>query len=389
VTDWVQRARTVAPRLAAAADRIEAGRRLTDDVLSALHENGFFRLLLPRALDGAELSPAVFVEVIEALAQGDASTAWCLNQACGSSMSAAYFRPAAAREIFGPRAAVAWGPGAGQAVLVDGGYRISGKWRFASGGHHAAWLGGRCQLLDDAGRPRVDAAGKPVGQTMFFPASAAAWTDDWRTIGLRGTGSDTYAVTDVFVPEAYSFATDYTLAPDEHTTRYLTDRLYCFPAQSVFAAGFAGVALGLARAVLDAFLATAREKTPRGSSQLLREDPVIQLRYGEAETRLRAARTFLLHSLREAWDAVTPPDVLTLDQRVALRMAATRAIIEASGTLDMIYNAAGATAVFEGLPFERRFRDMHSLAQHLQGRQQHFLNVGRHLFGLEIDTTFI
>jgi len=359
-------------------------------VLKDLHDSGLFRLLLPQALGGAELEPALFMQTIEAVAQGDASTAWCLCQACGSSMSAAYLEPSTAREMFhGPGVSVAWGPGQGRAVPVAGGHRITGKWAFASGGRHATWLGGRCQILGADGKPVLDAAGKPVGRTMLFERTAAAWTDDWNTIGLRGTGSDSYSVQDVFVPETHSFATDYTLSPDDTTKRYITERLYCFPAQSIFASGFAGVALGLARAVLDSFLQTARDKTPRGSTQLLREDAVMQLRFGEAEARVRAARVFLIQTLKEAWAEASPPLPLTLDQRVSIRIAATRALLEARDALDSIYHAAGATAPFDRQPYERRFRDMHTVVQHIQARQQHFAVIGRYLFGLEIDTTYV
>ena len=375
--------------MAAAAERIESDRRLPDDILTALHDAGLFRLLLPKALGGAELEPPLFMQTIEAVAQGDASTAWCLCQANGSSMAAAYMPPAAARDMFVPDVSVAWGPGSGQAVPVAGGHRISGRWSFASGGRHATWLGGRCHMIGPDGQPLRDAAGKPVGRTMLFEASAATWTDDWQTIGLRGTGSDSYTVKDVFVPETHSFATDYTLSPDETTKRYITERLYCFPAQSIFASGFAGVALGLARAVLDDFLKIAREKTPRGSTQLLREDAVVQLRFGEAEARVRAARVFLIETLRETWAHTSPPAPLTLEQRISIRMAATRALLEAKDALDSIYHAAGATAPFNRQPYERRFRDMHTVVQHIQARQQHFAVIGRHLFGLEIDTTYV
>ena len=362
---------------------------MPDDVVVALHDAGLTRLLLPRALGGAELAPEIFFQVIEAIAEADASTAWCLCQGSGCSMSSAYLPTAAARTIFGPRASMAWGPGSGRAAPVDGGYKVSGTWSFASGGRHATWLGGRCQLLDAAGKPRFDAAGKMVGQTMLFPAASVTWTDTWDTIGLCGTGSDTYTVTDLFVPEQYTFATDYTLSPDDTTKRYITDKLYGMPAQSLFASGFAGVALGTARAALDAFAATARDKTPRGTSQALRDDVVVQFRFGESETRTRRARSFLLHTLRETWAAMSPPQTLTLDQRVAIRMAATGAILEARDVVDMIYHLAGATAIFAKQPYERRFRDVNTVAQQIQGRQQHFAMVGRHLFGLDVDITYI
>ena len=159
--DYVRRARELAPALAAAAAEIERRRELPEPVVAALVEGGFFRLLLPRSLGGAELLPADFVPVIEEIAKADASTAWCLNQASGCSMTAAYLDPAAAREIFGgPRGILAWGPGPGKARVVDGGYRVTATFSFASGSHNATWLGVPCPDR----RGRRNAAAQPRGQ---------------------------------------------------------------------------------------------------------------------------------------------------------------------------------------------------------------------------------
>jgi alkylation response protein AidB-like acyl-CoA dehydrogenase len=132
--DYLGGARELAPTLAAAADEIERRRELPEAVVAALVERGLYRLLLPRSLGGAELLPPDFVPVIEEIAKSDASTAWCLNQATGCSMTAAYLEPEAACEIFGgPRGILAWGPGPGAARIVDGGYRVTASWSFASG----------------------------------------------------------------------------------------------------------------------------------------------------------------------------------------------------------------------------------------------------------------
>src|SRR5438309_12120478 len=138
-TDWVLRAREFAPELAAAANEIERRRELPEPVVAGLVERGFFRMLLPRSLGGAELLPAIFVPVIEEIAKADASTAWCLNQASGCGMTAAYLEPETAREIFGgPHGILAWGPGPGTARIVEGGYRVTASGSFASGSHHAS-----------------------------------------------------------------------------------------------------------------------------------------------------------------------------------------------------------------------------------------------------------
>ena len=158
-TDYVERARALAPIIASFADRIEAERRLPAPLADALHEAGLFRMLLPRSLGGAELDPPAFVQVMEEIAKVDASTAWVLGQTAGCSMIAAYLPREAAARIFGPpRAVLAWGAGPqGRAVAVDGGYRLTGSWSFASGIHEATWVGAHAPIID-AERFRADLA---------------------------------------------------------------------------------------------------------------------------------------------------------------------------------------------------------------------------------------
>src|SRR5438132_6847557 len=186
-TDWVLRAREFAPELAAASDEIEHRRELPEPIVEGLAERGFFRMLLPRSLGGAELLPATFVPVIEEIAKTDASTAWCLNQASGCAMTAAYLEPQAAREIFGgPRGILAWGPGPGTARIVEGGYRVTASGSFASGSHHASWLGCHLPVVAGAGTPLLNPDGSPVIRTMLFPKSSAKMTDIWHVVGLKG-----------------------------------------------------------------------------------------------------------------------------------------------------------------------------------------------------------
>src|SRR5262249_32073134 len=207
---YLEQARVLRPRIAAAADQIERDRRIPEPLLDALHDAGFFRLLLPRSFDGGELDPVTFTLVIEEIAKADASTAWVLCQTAGCSMTAAYVPPDVARDIFGDRRAVmAWGPGPGsRAVVADGGYRVTGTWSFASGGRHARGFGGYCPIYEPDGARRRRPDGSPESRTMLFPASHAQMTDVWHVIGLRGTASDSYSVRDLFVPKAYSMARD-------------------------------------------------------------------------------------------------------------------------------------------------------------------------------------
>jgi alkylation response protein AidB-like acyl-CoA dehydrogenase len=376
--DYLRRAQELGPELEAAAEDIERRRELPDSIVEDLIESGLFRLLLPRALDGAELRPAAYVAVIEEVAKHDASVAWCLGQACGCTMTAAYLDPEVAREIFGARRGiVAWGPpGPAEARAAPGGYRLSGTWSFASGSHHATWLGAHVAILHSSGAPQLRPDGGPVVRTLLFPKASAGFTDIWRVIGLRGTGSDSYTVTDLFVPEEYTVLRDAAAKPRQ------PGLLYAFSSSNIYASGFAGVALGIARSTLDAFVELARDKIPRGAKRTLRDNNVVQAQVSQSEARLRGARAFLLGSLDQIWRDIGGSRRLTADHNTTIRLASTWAIHQARDVVDTAYHAAGATAIFESNPFERRFRDIHTVIQQYQGRQAHFETVGQALLGL-------
>ncbi len=157
--DYVARAQALAPLLKDAADEIEAERQLPPRVVEALIAGGFFKLLIPRSLGGAELHPLSYVQVLETLARAEPSTAWSLGQNSGCSMTAAYLEPEIAREIFGPRQGIlAWGPdlpGAGRGVAVSGGFRVTGRWGFATGSRHATWLGAHVPVFEEDGSARL------------------------------------------------------------------------------------------------------------------------------------------------------------------------------------------------------------------------------------------
>ena len=379
-TEYLERARAFVPELAAAAAEIERRRELPEPVVAAMVERGFFRMLLPHSLGGAELPPAPYIRVVEEIAKGDASAAWCLNQGAGCSMTAVYLDPAAAKEVFdGPRGILAWGPGPGKARIVEGGYRVTATWSFASGSHNATWLGCHVPIYEDNGRQLLHADGSPVVRTPIFPKSCAEMTDIWHVMGLRGTGSDKYSVTDLFVPEAFVAARD-------DSARRENGVLYRFSSLQLYASGFAGVAMGLARSTLDAFIELARDKVPFRGKTTLRDNNVVQSDVAQSEARLRSARAWLYRSLEEITREVERADHITLDQRMVIRLASTFAIHQSMRVVDMAYHAAGSTAIFEANPFERRFRDIHTVSQQVQGRQEHFETVGQHLLGLDPDT---
>jgi indole-3-acetate monooxygenase len=381
---YLARARELGPKLAAAADEIERRSELPEPIVAALVERGLFRLLLPRSLGGAELPPQAYVPVVEEVAKHDASVAWCLGQANGCAMTAAYLEPGVGCEIFGrDPGIVAWGPpgGPAEARAVPGGYRLTGRWSFASGSHHAAWLGAHVAIVAEDGGPRLRPDGSPAFRTLLFPKTSTVMSDTWHVVGLRGTGSDTYAVTDLFVPENHTVARGADAKPRE------PGLLYAFSSSNMYSAGFAGVALGIARGVLDAFVELARDKIPRGAQRTLRDNNVIQAQVAQSEARVGAARAFLVRSLAEIWCEAGSSHRLGHDHNTTIRLASTWAIHQARDAVDTLYHAAGATSIFEDNPFERRFRDIHTVVQQYQGRQAHFETVGQVLLGLGPEST--
>ena len=382
---WLDRARSMASLLRARTATIEAERELCADVLDALHERELFRLTLPAHVGGYELPIPVLASVTEIVAGADASTAWCLGQAFGCAMSAAFLDEDTAREVFAPANAVlAWGAGPqGTAMATGGGYVVNGTWRFASGAKHAAWLGGHCKVHEADGTPRLDAGGDHVLRTALFRREQASIADDWYVMGLRGTRSESYAVEDLFVESRL------TLDRDTLEECQVDSTLYKFSTLSVYASVFSGVALGIARAMQDDLMALAGRKSQLGARTTMRESAVIHTRLAELEARLGAARAYQRETILELWNEVDLTRELTMAQRARLRLATTHAINEATRVSEQVYRLAGSTAIFEDQAFERRFRDAYAVSQQVQGRHTNFETVGRLMLGLEVETTYL
>jgi alkylation response protein AidB-like acyl-CoA dehydrogenase len=377
--DPLELADRLAPVIEAGAAESEARRQLAPAVVEALLEAGMYRLLLPRSLGGHELLPSRFSRVMERIAAVDGSTAWCLGQTGGCAMAAGHLEPQAAREIFGPpRAVLAWGAGPkGQAVEVKGGYDVTGSWMFASGGHQANWLGAHVPLCEPDGTPRKSESGAPLVRTMLFPAEQATMSDAWHVMGLKATGSDSYSLQHLFVPQARTFVLD----GQPHASQ--PGVLYRFPITLVYAAAFCGVAFGLARALLEALIELARTKVPQKRSQTLRDSPVIQLQVATAEATLGSVRMYLWRSLEEIEEelAASGAPQLSAAQRMRIRLASTYGIHQAKAAADIAWRAAGSTAIFESDRFERCFRDLNTVTQQIQARQTQLETVGQFLLG--------
>jgi alkylation response protein AidB-like acyl-CoA dehydrogenase len=374
-------ARKLGPLIRSCADETEAERELPRPLFEALADAGLFHLAVPRALGGAELDLPTYVQVIEELGKADASTGWCVNQGAIFATYAARMPRDVARSIWidTPRSVVANSPApTAQAVVVPGGYRVTGRQGFSTGCRHAAWVAAHSQIIEN-GQTRLE-NGQPETRYLFVPVGEAKLLDTWHVRGLRGTGTHHFAVSDVFVPAERTVLS--ATAPLRET-----GPLYRIPRTLLFASGDAAVALGMARTCLGTFFELAGAKTPRAMQALLRDQSMIQVNVGQAEAHLRSGRAFLTETVGEIWTDVCSTGALSLDQRAALRLATTHAIRLAVQVVDTVYNAAGATAIYEEHPLQRHFQDAHVMSQHLQGRLSHYELVGRHWLGLPVDET--
>src|ERR1700754_89399 len=357
----VGRARALHPLIASEADEIERTRRLTPRVTAALIENELYRALLPKSVGGHEVPLEMFMQMQEEIAKADASTAWCLGQCSVCAMTAAYLEGDAANEIFNtPPGILAWGAIAHEVRAVPGGYRASARWNFASGSRQASWLGAHVRVVEADGSQRRKPDGSPEIRTILFPMADATMYDVWDVIGLRGTGTDSYSVDNLFIPEKFAALRDDPSALREKGP------LYRLTTNMVFSMGFAATSVGVARATLDAAIDLSRGKTPQGL-KAMRENNAVQGLIGRTEASLRAARAYLYATAAEVWRDLVRGEAITEAHRIALRVATTWTIHQCASVVDTAYHMAGATAVFSKNPFERRFRDMHAIAQQIQG----------------------
>ena len=367
----VERARALAPLITQAAGDAEQARRLTPAVVSALIENGLYRSVVPQSIGGHEAPLDVFMQMLEEVAKADASTAWCLGQCSVCGMVAAYLDPDTAREIFdAPQSILAWGAIAHEVRATEGGYIANARWDFASGIRQANWLGAHVRIVEADGTPRRQPDGTPETRTILFPVTSAVLHDVWDVIGLKATGTDSYSVENLFIPERFAALRDVPSAVRE------AGPLYRIATHYVFAMGFGAVSLGVARAMLEAVTELARRKSPQGLISM-RDNAAIQGSIGRLEASLRAARAYLYGAAAEVWAHLVDGGTITEQHRVAMRLASTWTIHQAASVVDTAYHMAGATAVFRANGFERRFRDMHAIAQQIQARNAHYEDAGK------------
>jgi alkylation response protein AidB-like acyl-CoA dehydrogenase len=367
--------RAMAPMIAGRADEIEHARRLPPDLVSELTEAGCFRLVVPARYGGIEADLADGMEMVRLLARADGSVAWTTMIGSVAPIVLGLLPRETVDEIFGAGPDVilagAFNP-TGIATPVDGGYRVSGQWSFASGCQHAHWFIGHC-FVDDGRMPPV--------RMMVLPPSDVEILDTWRTAGLCGTGSHDFAAHEVFVPDARTF----TLEDD---SKFETP-LFHIPELSLSSMLIATVAVGIAEGALEEVTALATAKVPAFAESALATNPLFQYQLGEAVARLAATRALLDSEAAAAWARAIEGVEFTPEQRARIRAAATWATRTAADVVDTAYTAAGGSALYARSPLQRRLRDVHAVTQHFAVKADTYTKAGAVLTGQAVDLTFL
>jgi len=373
----------ISPRVA----EIESNGYLPQDIADDLAAAGLYRLLTPTEYGGHEVSAGLFVEIIERLAQADASTAWCTFISCTSCVLAGYLDPAVSRQLFGNpelKAAGVYAP-RGKAVREtrDGqrGFRVTGRWFWGSATKNADVILGGCLVLDADGKPELLDGGRPRVQSILFNRSQVSHLDNWDAFGLLGSGSGEFQVNDVFVPEALSAC----LMAD----RPLDRPLYRFPVFGLLGIGIGAVALGVARHAMDALIDLAREKTPQSSNKTLAMRVSTQQAVARAEARWRSARAFMMDAVEAGWDEAERSSEIAVSTRRDIRLATTHAVHSAQEIVSSMYQLGGGNAIFTQSPLQRCLRDIHVITQHFMVSDSTYELTGRLLLELDTDITML
>lgn len=372
-TDAVARVRALGPAILAHRDEMEASRRMPRRLVAAMADAGLFRLSMPRSLGGPELDPLTQLRAVEALSMIDASAGWTAYVGLHSGYFAAFLEPAVAREMYADLDAFTGGAtrAEGTAVVVPGGYRVSGHWTFGSCCQHSRWMLSGCRVVED-GSPRRLGDGSIETRLCYLPGDAIEVVDTWTTTGLRGTGSHDYTANDVFVPHERTFNI-------EHSPIRCTEPLYGM--RNMYMVNHPGLPLGVARAAIDAVLVLCDGKQTRIGSNL-RDEPLTHMAVARAETLLGSARSFTFEVFGELWATLQSGRPIPPRQKALFRLAICNAYEAGAEVVTLMYRTASGAALYASHPLDRSFRDMHTAAQHFVVSSKFAEAAGRTILGL-------
>jgi indole-3-acetate monooxygenase len=383
--ELLRRVGDLGPLIRKHAPEAERNRCLSAAVVDAMREADLYTMARPKAYGGLELDPVSSFRVVEEVARHDSAAGWNLNLSTAGDYIPAWLPDDGADEILTTQRLIlsaSFNPNPGGAVAVGGGYRVNGQWRFVSGCQQAAWFILLCPLMD-GDKPVLDEQANPTMLFVFLPAAQITIMDTWYTLGLRGTGSHNIEITDQFVPDRRAAA----LAPLTQPGSAFTGPLYRLTIWPPIAL-LAPPALGIARASVDDFVALARGKTPSFTGTTLADRQVVQRQVAQADAHVKAGRAFLHQVFEDAWNAAVRGAPIELDRKLVMQLATSHAVAAAAAAVDLVHAAAGTSAIRDEQPFQRHFRDLHTLTQHAFSSAQRFESVGALMLDTETDWGF-
>jgi alkylation response protein AidB-like acyl-CoA dehydrogenase len=366
-------ARTLAPEIESRAGEIAELRRLPADLVLKLKASGAFRMLMPRAWGGPEMTPREQTEVIEIYSQADASVGWCVMIGSDSGFFVGFHEEAAARELYPDLDFSIAGAGSplGRAVRVPDGFRVSGRWPFASNINNAEVIIAICPVFD--GETPVLVQGHPEMRLVAAPAASWEILDTWYTTGLAGSGSNDYTAKDLFIPESHTIAG----FPASRPVR--PEPIYAWP--SLFLANMHGVPLGLARHAIDIVKTMAGQKrqpnwTRPNESLLMKEVPRVRASIARAEMLLGAARAYTYETLDRLWDELCGEHRVSLETRVAVAASRQHAFKIGREIAQLMVDTAGSSAIYRTSPLDRLLRDAITMCQHWTAQERTLEMIG-------------
>jgi len=357
----------------AGSDEAEAKGTLPQATVDAIYESGLFSFKTPQVLGGAEADAMIQLDVIEAASRIESSAGWCLMIGAGSLANmAAFLCDEAIDEIFAggkaPKTAGVAAP-SGEATPVEGGYRVSGRWSFASGIRHSQWVSSGAMIVGGK-------ADQPQHLRIVVPTSQAQIHDNWEVVGLRGTGSCEYSLSNVFVPQRFTWAGG-EAGPQRGGPNFLLGR------PGMQTTGHCGFALGVGRRALDAVteLAQSKKRGYRGSTELVADRGSFQRFLGESDLRLRAARNLVLETIEEAWASVCQGITPLPPLQARMRASATYSTEVAADVVSQAFRFGGGTAMFSSHVLQKCLRDINAAAQHNMVSDRAYENHGQFALG--------
>lgn len=354
------------------AHEIEAAGRLPEDVAGALRTSGLLQLLMPRLLGGDGGAWQLAFDAIETVARADGSTGWSLMIGMTINMLTGYVEQDEARELFSGTsplflAGVFEPRGIGQQDGASTPFRVSGRWRFATGIHLSDWFCASTAVATSGGRQEV--------RYFLVPTNAVMIHSNWNVVGLCGTGSDDVELDSVKVERRRSFTLDDAPWPDEAFWR-----ISFF---TVTASLMAAAVLGMSRSGLETVL--AKGVGSGGSLSRFGHNPCLEVEVATAEATIRAARSFVVECMHEIEASVQQGIAPSERQRALLWLAAIHAARSCAQALDVLFSGEGASGIRRDLPLQRSWRDVRTAGKHVVITRQRLAAVGRVLLGASAD----